>query len=312
MEEKKVNLKMVFLVFFIIQLCIAVLISTKGQYFNFSTFEFEKNEETMSEIIAEDIQTDQYAKQIIQNDPSRSVYEFTYGSEKIYNFFYYLFRKGSPFKWFGEDSAILNFRLWRMLLYLDLFIIIGAFFVSKKLRFLPSKIQICFEFLYTFFESLMNETLGDKAKKFIPYIITLFLFIFISNWSSLIPIPGIGEPTKNLNTPLGLGIMAIMVVYFKKKKKKGIKDYLKGYCEPLVFLLPLNLVGEVAKLVSISFRLFGNIFGGAIICLVVSLLTKNIIVPVGLNMFFTMFAGTIQAFVFTMLSLTYLSIEISD
>jgi len=71
-------------------------------------------------------------------------------------------------------------------------------------------------------------------------------------------------------------------------------------------------VGEVSKVISISFRLFGNIFGGAIITLVISSLTKNVIVPIGLNLFFTMFAGTIQAFVFTMLALTYLSMEIVD
>jgi F-type H+-transporting ATPase subunit a len=238
--------------------------------------------------------------------------EHTYGSITLFKFFDRLFNASSPVKWFGEDSSIFNFRLWRMLIYVDIFIILLALLVNFNLAFIPTKIQVVFELIYTFFEDLINETLGERAKDFIPYILTLFLFIFISNWASLLPIPGISEPTKNLNVPFGLGMMAICVVHYNSLKKKGLYEYCKAYCEPLIFLLPLNLVGEVSKVVSISFRLFGNLFGGAIIGLVVSTLTLNIIVPVGLNMFFVMFAGTIQAFVFTMLSLTYLSNEIAD
>jgi F-type H+-transporting ATPase subunit a len=71
-------------------------------------------------------------------------------------------------------------------------------------------------------------------------------------------------------------------------------------------------VGEIAKGISLAFRLFGNILGGAIIVMVISYLAKWIIVPVGLNMFFSLFVGTIQAFVFTMLSMTYIAVAIAD
>jgi F-type H+-transporting ATPase subunit a len=71
-------------------------------------------------------------------------------------------------------------------------------------------------------------------------------------------------------------------------------------------------VGEVSKVVSISFRLFGNILGGAIIILVVSSLVKFVMLPVGLNLFFGVFVGTIQAFVFTMLALTYIGVELGE
>jgi F-type H+-transporting ATPase subunit a len=77
-------------------------------------------------------------------------------------------------------------------------------------------------------------------------------------------------------------------------------------------LFLLDIIGEASKVVSISFRLFGNILGGAIIILVVSSLVKFVIFPVGLNLFFGMFVGTIQAFVFTMLALTYIGVEISE
>ena len=75
-------------------------------------------------------------------------------------------------------------------------------------------------------------------------------------------------------------------------------------------MAPLNVVGEIAKVISISFRLFGNIKGGAIIILVVSFLVRYLVLPVPLSLFFVFFVGTVQAFVFTMLTLTYIAVAI--
>ena len=96
-------------------------------------------------------------------------------------------------------------------------------------------------------------------------------------------------------------------------KVKGVWGHLKNYLHPgknPLFLL--DIIGELSKVVSISFRLFGNVLGGAIIILVVSSLVSYVVFPVGLNLFFGMFVGTIQAFVFTMLALTYIGVEISE
>ena len=304
MSEKKSHLKTIILIFFVVQLIMAffldkqIHIGTNPETGKFAVWTVTEKE-TMQELISKDIQPDRYILEEKLSNPE----QFTYGSRKLYDTFY---------SWFGEDSAVLNFRLWRMLLFIDIFFIFFALYIRKNISFIPSKIQIVFESLYSFFESLVVETLGAKRKYFVPYFITIFLFIIISNWSALLPIPGITEPTRNLNVPLGLGIMAVFIVHFMAIRKKGIVEYTKGFMEPLFFMLPLNIVGELSKIISISFRLFGNIFGGAIITVVVSSLTMYIIVPVGLNMFFTMFQGTIQAFVFTMLALTYLSIEIAD
>jgi F-type H+-transporting ATPase subunit a len=83
-----------------------------------------------------------------------------------------------------------------------------------------------------------------------------------------------------------------------------------AYFEPMFFMMPLNLIGELAKVVSISFRLFGNIMGGSIIILVVSYLTYSVLLPPALNAFFGLFVGTIQAFVFTMLTVVYISVQV--
>ncbi|MCK5734428.1 MAG: F0F1 ATP synthase subunit A, partial [Candidatus Latescibacteria bacterium] len=95
-------------------------------------------------------------------------------------------------------------------------------------------------------------------------------------------------------------------------RAKGLKKYVKGYAEPFVVLFPLNVVGEMAKGVSLAFRLFGNVLGGAIIIVVISSLVRYILLPVGLSLFFGIFVGTIQAFVFAMLSLTYIAVAVND
>jgi len=178
------------------------------------------------------------------------------------------------------------------------------------MHLIPSKLQIIAETTYSFFSSLVIETIGEEKRYFTPYIFTIFVFIWLCNIIGMIPIPGNLEPTRNLNVPLGLGLMAIIVVHYSAIKEKGIVQYLKEFTAPISFMLPINIVGEFAKVISISFRLFGNILGGAIIVLVVSNLTRFILIPVGLNLFFGLFIGTVQAFVFTMLVLSYTAVAI--
>jgi F-type H+-transporting ATPase subunit a len=134
------------------------------------------------------------------------------------------------------------------------------------------------------------------------------MFLVISNWIGILP--HLEEPTKDLNTPLGLGIMGFIIAHYAGIKSKGIKMYLKEYCAPIFFMMPLNVIGELAKVVSISFRLFGNIMGGSIIILVVSYLTYSVLLPPFLYAFFGIFVGTIQAFVFTMLTIVYISVQV--
>jgi F-type H+-transporting ATPase subunit a len=234
-----------------------------------------------------------------QIDPS----QFTNRIPFLYNFAYRIF---------GENSAILNFRMWRSIIFINILLVTLAVFLRKKLSFIPSKAQIVFELIYDFIKGLVVDVLGGQNIRFLPYFLTLFLFILISNWSGLLPIPDLVEPTRHLNVTLGLGVMSLSIVHYNAMKKKGFTNYIKGYCEPMFILAPINVVGELAKVVSISFRLFGNIFGGAIIFAVVASLTRFVVVPIGLNVFFVMFAGTLQAFVFTMLSMTYLALEITD
>jgi len=184
-----------------------------------------------------------------------------------------------------------------------------GFFASRKKTMLPGPIQLLGEMIVATLYELTEDALDkENAKKFAPLTCALFMFLLLSNWLGIIP--HLHEPTKDLNTPLSLGLMGFIIAHHAGIKAKGFKTYLKEYCSPIFFMMPLNVIGELAKVVSISFRLFGNIMGGSIIILVVSYLSYNLILPPLLNAFFGLFVGTIQAFVFTMLTVVYISVQV--
>ncbi len=303
MAKKKGSLKKVFLFFFIIEIILVVIsgnFSKKLQIgFDEGKFVFRNvhSHFDLQDKITEEFQIDEYFRQTGETPE-------IYGSEKLYIIFKNIF---------GENSAIGAFNLIRMLIIVDLVLLGLALLIRKRLYKKPSKPQIIFELIYGLFEDFVRDTLGKERVHYTPYIVSLFLFIWICNIIGMIPIPGVMEPTRNLNVPLGLGIIAVIVVHSTAIKAKGLFGHLNNYINPVknpLFLL--DIVGEMSKVVSISFRLFGNILGGAIIILVVSALVKFVLLPIGLNLFFGMFVGSIQAFVFTMLALTYIGVEIAE
>lgn len=188
-------------------------------------------------------------------------------------------------------------------------IVFGFFAAKKKSRF-PGPLQAAGELFVDQLFSLTEDALDKKrGKTYGPLICALFMFLVISNWLGIIPY--LEEPTKDLNTPLALGLLGFVIAHYAGIKARGIKEYTKAYFEPFIIMMPLNLIGELAKVVSISFRLFGNIMGGSIIILVVSYLTYSVLLPPFLNAFFGLFVGTIQAFVFTMLTVVYISVQVN-
>ena len=210
---------------------------------------------------------------------------------------------------FGHD---LTFNLEVILMtWIVIFILIAfGILINLKKNILPGPFQVVGELLIKTFSDLAEESLGEElAKRYSPMICALFMFLLISNWLGILP--HLEEPTKDLNTTLGLGLMGtFFIAHFEGIRVKGLKNYLKEYTEPFIPMIPLNIIGEMANVVSISFRLFGNIMGGSIIILVVSFLVYSIALPPFLNIFFGLFVGTIQAFVFTMLTTVYISLKV--
>lgn len=203
--------------------------------------------------------------------------------------------------------------------------------VRKQLK-IPTGGQILVEKFIVAFDTLVSSSLelptSTENRRFLPLIASLFLFLLISNFMGFPPTFLFEEPTGDINCTLALGFMAMGVATYCGIKAKGPGGYFKELLGPMwtqegaegmalvagklsaLFFFPLNVIGEMAKVVSISFRLFGNIIGGAIIVVVVSTLTYNFLFPIPLNLFFVFFVGTVQAFVFTMLTLTYIAVAI--
>lgn len=197
------------------------------------------------------------------------------------------------------------FMSWIVMMALLLF----GFMSARSAARLPGPFQVLGELLVSNLYGLADDALDkDLAKKYSPMICALFMFLVLSNWLGIIP--HLEEPTKDLNTPLSLGLMGFFIAHYAGIRAKGFKKYVSAYFEPMFFMMPLNLIGELAKVVSISFRLFGNIMGGSIIILVVSHLTFSVLLPPFLNAFFGLFVGTIQAFVFTMLTVVYIAVQV--
>jgi len=186
-------------------------------------------------------------------------------------------------------------------------LILFGFFGGRKLRLVPHFIQTLWEMLIGFIDDLVVSAMDESGRKYVPLFTTLFLFVWVSNIISIVP--GLEEPTQFLSTDLGLALMIFIFVQYSALRKRGFIGFFKHHCEPMAIMLPLNVVGELAKVVSHSFRLFGNVLGHAIMLTILSALCKNIGIPILLHLM-GLLVGTIQAFVFTMLGVIYLSVAV--
>ncbi len=209
----------------------------------------------------------------------------------------------------GGHEITLNLEVILMTWIVIIVLILVGFLSTHKRALNPGTMQIFGELFVGQFYQITEDALDKQmAKKYGPLVCALFMFLVLANWLGIIPY--LEEPTKDLNTPLSLGILGFVIAHAAGIKSKGFKSYAKEYFEPMFFMMPLNVIGELAKIVSISFRLFGNVMGGSIIILVVSYLTYSVLLPPLLNAFFALFVGTIQAFVFTMLTVVYISVQV--
>jgi F-type H+-transporting ATPase subunit a len=203
---------------------------------------------------------------------------------------------------------------------------------TRKLERVPGRAQLMVEMFIGAFDGLVISSLEletrERNRRFLPLVASLFVFLLLANFMGFWPTHWFEEPTADVNCTLGLGIMAMVIATYCGVRAKGAGGYFEELLGPLwsqegaqgmglvtgklsaLFFFPLNVIGELAKIVSISFRLFGNILGGGIIIVVVSHLVYNFYLPIGLDAFFIFFVGTIQAFVFTMLTLTYVAVAI--
>ena len=197
---------------------------------------------------------------------------------------------------------------------------VTSYFLTRNLKKVPtSKVQIFLEYAVTTLLNLVKSTMGEEAVKkmpnMVPYRGSLFIFFVCSN---LIGLLGFRSPTTDLDTTVAFSLITVFLIYYSGVKAKGIA-YFKGLAEPVVIMLPMNIVSEIARPISLSFRPFGNILGGAVIMSLVyqflgflsglipgiTISIFQFAIPVPLHLYFDLFSGVLQAFIFVMLTMVF-------
>lgn len=227
----------------------------------------------------------------------------------------------NPLSYFGIHSSLFALNehtiisTWIVLVVLALLIFIARIAIMHK-----SSVgrYIVISYVRSFID-LCSQSFGFFSFGHTAFIIALFTFILLCNIISIIP--WVEEPTVDLNTTLALGIISFTYIQAYAIKTHGLWGYLKEYFTPFFFMFPMHVIGKLSSIVSISFRLFGNIFGGATIVSIYSMVVQSwwiaevFTLLSGINIlivgFFIIFEGFLQAFVFAMLTLTYLSIALA-
>ena len=184
--------------------------------------------------------------------------------------------------------------------------------LRQRIEEKPNRIQAMMDTLINLLQGQLTSNFASErlSRELFSFISTLFLFVLLCNWISVIPY--CQSPTQDLNITLSLAVLVFVFSQVFAVRLKGGRKYLKGFLEPYSFMLPLNIVGEIAKPISHAFRLFGNIFGGAVLITVITAKLIPIIVPAGLNIFFGLFFGAIQAFVFAILAVAYINAAVES
>lgn len=183
---------------------------------------------------------------------------------------------------------------------------IAANRAMKRASEIPTGFQNVVELIVEKLDGMVDSTMGKNGKNFRNYIGTIFIFIIISNISGLF---GLRPPTADYGTTLPLGLLSFTLIFTCKLRYQKVSGFLKGLCEPWVFWAPINVIGDVAVPISLSLRLFANILSGTVMmALVYGLLSKVAIFwPAALHVYFDLFSGAIQTYVFCMLTMTYIS-----
>ena len=161
-----------------------------------------------------------------------------------------------------------------------------------------SKRQAALEYCVTWLNNLVEGMLGEEAKQYAPYLVTVLIYLGISNVIGLI---GFKPPTKDLNTTAALALMSIILIEMAGIRKKGVKKWAKSFAQPVAIIAPINVLEIFIRPLSLCMRLFGNVLGA----FVIMELIKQIL-PVGLplpfSFYFDIFDGLIQAYVFVFLT----------
>lgn len=188
-------------------------------------------------------------------------------------------------------------------------IIIIVFFkmTVKNLSLIPGKMQNMLEYLYRAFRSMVEDFMGEEGRKFIPVVGTLGIFIGVSNLIGLLP--EFGSPTSNLNVTVGCALFVFLYYHYQGIKKHGLLGYLKTFTGPIwwlaILFVPIEIISHFSRPLSLSIRLFGNIFGEDMVIIIIASLVPYF-APLPL-MALAIITSLLQAYIFIMLTTIYLA-----
>ena len=214
-----------------------------------------------------------------------------------------------PFLFFQWLAEKLNIHLGEHVIYtwvVILFLIITGFFASRSLQMVPTGLQSFMEVVIGGIERLIEDTMGHKGKAYFPLIATVAFFILISNLIGLIP--GFFPPTANLNTNAAIALTIFVMTHLVGLREHGIK-YFKHFVGPVWWMAPLmvpiELIGHLARPLSLTLRLFGNMHGHEIV-IMIFLFMAPALIPLPI-MVMGVLVAFIQTYVFMLLSMIYIA-----
>ena len=187
-----------------------------------------------------------------------------------------------------------------------------AFIGTRRLETIPNGIQNFIEYVLEFIRDLTRNQIGEKEyRSWVPFIGTMFLFIFVSNWSGALfpwrvielPHGELAAPTNDINTTVALALLTSVAYFYAGLSKKGL-SYFGKYIQPTPVLLPINILEDFTKPLSLSFRLFGNILADELVVAVLISLVP-LVVPIPMILL-GLFTSAIQALIFATLAAAYI------
>lgn len=172
----------------------------------------------------------------------------------------------------------------------------------------PGKKQLALEAGIGFLQDFFTDILGERGKRYVPYLITVAIYIGVAN---LIGLLGFKPPTKDLNVTAGLAIMSICLIEYSGFRQKGLKGFGHSFAEPMAIVTPINIMEIAIRPVSLCMRLFGNVIGAFVVMELIKMIIP-VAIPVPLSLYFDIFDGLIQAYVFVFLTSLFIKEQIEE
>jgi len=207
--------------------------------------------------------------------------------------------------------------VWTTLLAAAIVLLLGFLMVRKVTSGVPGKLQLFWETVTEQVADLADSAIGPQGRRFVGLGVGVGVFILVCNWIAFIPSGDPGwfpPPTSDVNLPLAMAVTVIALVHYNSIPARGFKGYVKHYFTPYAFLAPINVIEEITKPITMTFRLFGNIFSGVLMITVIVTLIPPYLSWIGLVVwkpFDELFIGAIQAFIFALLTIMYLGMGMS-